>query len=911
MRNLFSLIVLLLLAPPLLGIEKGPEAWPPQPIAPWEKAAVELALAYASDGAEAWWEQLAESAPPGTREDPEPRRRALAAIEARVGPTEATIWELQTLVAGEPASPGPSGSHRAAFRLQYPSGADAFLILELEPSGDGWRLGALRSWAERDEVGIFPPAPRPSGIEASPPPAPPLNQGFPWSALVALGSGVILLLWGGRLWPGARSLAALAALAGLFTAGLGAATLLHGLVRPAARELPTPGKVPPSGAGSGMGSGVDEEGSGSLLALSRALARGADPARIDELAATLPGDGQAAALGRLWQAQLFLRGGDLNRAEGLLPDLLASPPLGQVLRGRLASLRGEEVLTALAYERALEGLPAADGLLAEAAEALHASGFEEQARGYLERLVAGGSRNASPFYLLARLAALDGDDAEAARLLRRAWSLEPRERGELLGERVYAHIVRRGVLFDLLELGHPREPLTLSPETGRDPLTLPPGWTASTLGRSLLLSRGETEIRLPGGSALAPPGTPAEDARTHHRRQEQRILATLPELRQAAAHPGSLAQPALRTRLTTAGEALARTHRWEEVLALTDGIAAAPEHLPGPLARLRAEALRRAGRPAEATGFLIQLARSNVAHRRKDPQALFHLADLLVEVGEYDLAVKVARRAEAQSAPPPLVSLLPRIRMEKRLATSFRIHRGPHFIVRYPATSSAATATVIADVLEAEAGRLRRWIPSPPGEPIEVHLFPFDEFFSLYSQGGEALGIFDGKVRVPLAEVSSLSPFVVAILTHEVAHALIASATSDQAPAWFHEGLAQHVQMLQNRINPMADYQAAGRLLAFPLLEPVLGGHSDPELTALAYDESLWVVHYLESRHGVEGIHRLLAAYARGLPTDEALAEAFGITPSELDAAFRAWSLESAPEVWPTDLIRYDLGERP
>jgi hypothetical protein len=246
--------------------------------------------------------------------------------------------------------------------------------------------------------------------------------------------------------------------------------------------------------------------------------------------------------------------------------------------------------------------------------------------------------------------------------------------------------------------------------------------------------------------------------------------------------------------------------------------------------------------------------------------------------------------------------------MEKRLATSFAVHASPHFRLRYPASGDRRVAESLALVLERELSRLQRWIPHRPASPIEVHLFPPDEFFELYSQGGEALGVFDGKVRVPLAEVKSLHPFVVSILTHELAHALIAGATGDRAPAWLHEGLAQHVQMVQNRFNPVPGYRGRGTLVAFPLLEPILQSGSDPDLVAVAYDEACWIAHYLESRHGPGVFGRLLEAFRHGLSTEAALAEVLGASVREFDAAVWRWAVAEAPAAWSTRIIRYDRG---
>ena len=120
-------------------------------------------------------------------------------------------------------------------------------------------------------------------------------------------------------------------------------------------------------------------------------------------------------------------------------------------------------------------------------------------------------------------------------------------------------------------------------------------------------------------------------------------------------------------------------------------------------------------------------------------------------------------------------------------------------------------------MLEAERKRLQRWIPLTSSKVTEVHLLPFNDFRAGYSPTLEILGLYDGKIRVPLGETPNFEePFFVALLTHELAHAMIAERTGDNAPRWFHEGLAQHVQMLQGRLNPVSGYKIKGTLAPSP-----------------------------------------------------------------------------------------------
>jgi hypothetical protein len=157
------------------------------------------------------------------------------------------------------------------------------------------------------------------------------------------------------------------------------------------------------------------------------------------------------------------------------------------------------------------------------------------------------------------------------------------------------------------------------------------------------------------------------------------------------------------------------------------------------------------------------------------------------------------------------------------------------------------------------------------------------------------LGLFDGRVRMPLADIQSLDPAWIALVSHELTHALLAAATRERAPHWLQEGLAQHAEMGRLQVNPMPALEASGRALSFPALEPILSGFSEPQLVELAYSEAAWVVSFIESRGGAAALRRLATAYAGGASTATAIATVGGLDPASFDVAFRDWAVNRAP----------------
>jgi len=49
----------------------------------------------------------------------------------------------------------------------------------------------------------------------------------------------------------------------------------------------------------------------------------------------------------------------------------------------------------------------------------------------------------------------------------------------------------------------------------------------------------------------------------------------------------------------------------------------------------------------------------------------------------------------------------------------------------------------------------------------------------------------DGKLRIPVGGLSSITPQVERVLKHELTHSFVASIAAGRCPTWLNEGLAQ------------------------------------------------------------------------------------------------------------------------
>ncbi len=865
-------LALVLAAPPLAA------GATPQEISPAEREAVALAIAYLSEGPEAWWRLLAEDSPLSRLD----HQTAVAALEVRAGPPIDAHWQLQSV-------PAAVAEHTAVFTVEFPSGMEENLRLRLRESADGWRIHSVRMSSE---------PPQGFGAPADPAPPPPRraapNRDKTLPGILGGVAALLLILAIRRgVWF---------AVAGLLVAAGAGALLFLGL----------PGERPPATPAAAVMATDPEAELAGLLELRRALAT-ADREAVEAARKTLPADGPAAQVARLWEAERALSNLELNAVDAAL-EAFPSPaamPQAERVRARLGFLRLSEVETALAYDRLLEIDVWNDALLFEAAQAFDILGFAGRAERYYRELEKLGTRDAEVYYARAGAAIYDNSPRKAEDLFRQGWDLKPLTRDAVMGHMLLAFLVEESTLLQgLLDLDSASERKVKCSAISSRPLALPAGSQGQLLGGFLSLEVGAGELEVPGGCALAPPGVATFDAGAWRERRENLMLADLPVLR-AAVRSKSLSRPRVRQEMEEAVAALARRGRWIDVIDVTEGLGAGIAGIPPAVVRQRAEALRRAGRRTEARELLTELAASNVKNKRKDPATLYQLAELLVTAGQYDLALKLMAKANSQLPFEIEPRRIRQVQMEKRLANASAVYESAHFEVFYPYERSLYFAERVSEILEAERQRLGKWIPVPASGKTAVYLLDFGDFRTGYSGNVEIIGLFDGKIRVPFAEVNTFIPYIVSVLTHELAHAMITEATGDRAPHWLQEGLAQHVEMPQEGINPISGYRSTGSLLSFPMIESVLESFAAPRFVPVAYDESRWVLHYIERRYGVRGIHRLLAAFRDGLTTEDAVAQVTGKSIADFDREIWDWCLGEAPDLWPSKIVHYDTYDAP
>jgi tetratricopeptide (TPR) repeat protein len=188
------------------------------------------------------------------------------------------------------------------------------------------------------------------------------------------------------------------------------------------------------------------------------------------------------------------------------------------------------------------------------------------------------------------------------------------------------------------------------------------------------------------------------------------------------------------------------------------------------------------------------------------------------------------------------------------------------------------------------------WDFKPTG-PILIEMFPVHDDFAVRNLGLPgmvgALGACFGRV-VTLDSPHARPPGQYnwqPTLWHELAHVITIQMSNNRVPRWLTEGISVweekrgRAEWGREMEVSFAHAMDQNKVLKLDVLNE---GFSDPQMISLAYYEASLLVDHLVERFGEPKLRALLRAYGKGLETDAALKDAYGVSIDDLQASFDA-----------------------
>ncbi len=231
------------------------------------------------------------------------------------------------------------------------------------------------------------------------------------------------------------------------------------------------------------------------------------------------------------------------------------------------------------------------------------------------------------------------------------------------------------------------------------------------------------------------------------------------------------------------------------------------------------------------------------------------------------------KRALELEPNPETQRLLERVQRELDVEERSNQQESRHFSLRYEGgETSLALQRELLGTLEEQYQQLARDLDYAPRENMVVTLYTQKQFFNITEAPSWAGGLNDGKLRIPIQGVTSMTPELQRVLKHELTHSFVRFMVGDRCPSWLNEGLAQLMEARSS--SPYAGVLAGlfeqHKQIPFAALERPFNGLSEIQ-ASVAYAESLSALEYLRSRYGMDDVLRILRRVGSGEAPEGAL----------------------------------------
>ena len=241
-----------------------------------------------------------------------------------------------------------------------------------------------------------------------------------------------------------------------------------------------------------------------------------------------------------------------------------------------------------------------------------------------------------------------------------------------------------------------------------------------------------------------------------------------------------------------------------------------------------------------------------------------------------EAALAWGEAARLSGEDPATLARLARVRDELAVSRGQRTLATEHFeIFADPAISDEALRRA-AEGLEDAYARIAASLRIALTRAQVVVLYSGRAYFSLVSVPDWVAGMFDGKIRVSLEAEGGDGSASAPVLAHELAHALLRSASGDRAPGWLHEGFAQWSAGRRMPRRELPEALSGGASPTAAALEAKLRGSLDRKAARSLYAQTLSLVEHLVEKRGEGALVCIVSRLGAGATIEDALREETG-----------------------------------
>lgn len=282
-----------------------------------------------------------------------------------------------------------------------------------------------------------------------------------------------------------------------------------------------------------------------------------------------------------------------------------------------------------------------------------------------------------------------------------------------------------------------------------------------------------------------------------------------------------------------------------------------------------AMALARSGSAAAALSYAERSTRANP----NSADAFTVLGYVMFSADRTKDAIRAWKRSLELRPDSVVEKYLAKAQREVTTEADFSQKESSHFTLRYEGkqTSEQLRRELIA-TLESEYDDLVRQLGVAPRASIPVILYTEQAFFDVTQAPSWSGAVNDGKLRIPVSGVTSMTSDLARVLKHELAHSFVNQASGGRCPTWLNEGIAQAVEGKSLAANGrrLSQLFRAQKAIPYNMLEAGFMRFSTAE-AVVAYAESLAAVDYINETYGMSDVERILERIGQGASSEAAL----------------------------------------
>jgi hypothetical protein len=254
-------------------------------------------------------------------------------------------------------------------------------------------------------------------------------------------------------------------------------------------------------------------------------------------------------------------------------------------------------------------------------------------------------------------------------------------------------------------------------------------------------------------------------------------------------------------------------------------------------------------------------------------------------MNKIEQAVREFRRAFKLRPDVATQQALLKAERDLEIEEKFKKNESFHFKLSYDGEAEPGLAREVLKRLEDHFAVIESELSFSPSDSIGVILYTAQAFRNVSRAPGWAGALNDGRIRVPVQGLTSMTPDLSATLKHELTHSFVFQKTRGQCPVWLNEGVAQYLEGARSGefAADMIQLHAEKKGVSLATLEGSWLGLSGGGAT-FAYAWSLAAVEYLVRANGMGDIVRLLDRLAVEPSMAAALRSVLRMTYPELEA---------------------------